>query len=105
MSDGFCCNSQQNVKIYCNSYIFRTIWDKNMKKHNGNIFETFKASIVVLFMVNLQFTKSPLAVIFSSILPKVIRILPMSNINDCTKFKDNWSMEYGVRVQTSYKNG
>ena len=36
-------------------------------KHNGNIFETFKASLVVLIgiiLVKLHFTKFPLAAIF-----------------------------------------
>ena len=28
----------------------------------------------------------------------------MSNINDCTKFEDNWSKQSGLRVHTSFKN-
>ena len=29
----------------------------------------------------------------------------MSNINDCTKFADNWSKQSGLRVYTSFKTG
>ena len=66
--------SQQNVKIYCMVIFFvlsqkkkSFIWHKTCrKKHNGNIFETFEASLAVLSIasIKLHFTKSPLVTMF-----------------------------------------
>ena len=62
------------------------------EKHNGSIFATFDASLVVLSIASLKlcFTKLPLAAMFlKSILPKGNRLPSRNNINDCTKFEDN----------------
>ena len=49
------------------------------EKHNGNIFETFEASLVAgrIVLVKLCFTKShPAAMVFSQFCPKSIGNLP-----------------------------
>ena len=61
------------------------------KKYNGNIFETFEASLVVLSiaLVKLHFTKSALAAMFFyQFLLKINRVPLISIVNDCTKFED-----------------
>ena len=52
------------------------------EQHTGNIFKTFEASLMVLSIASVKLS-------FKSILPKINRLPPMSNINDCTKFEDN----------------
>ena len=42
--------------------------------------------------------------VFKLILPKINRLLPMSNIIDCTKFKDNQSKQSELTAHTSFKN-
>ena len=64
-----------------------------LEKYNGNFFETIETSLVVLSIesVKLCFTKLPL--------PKIYRVHPMSNINDCTKFEDNRPNQSELRAQ------
>ena len=66
------------------------ICDKTCQKHDRNIFETFKASLVVLSIasVKLHVKKLPLGPCFQSILPKINRVPLISNINYCIKFQD-----------------
>ena len=75
-----------------------------LEKHNGNIFETFKASLVLLIIasVKMRFTKSPVAAMF--FMPKINRLPSMSNVNDCTKFEDNRSRQSGLTAHTRFKN-
>ena len=78
-----------------------------LEKHNGNIFETFEARLVVLSitLVKLHFTKSPLAAMFLINFAQINRVPLISNINDCTKFEDNRLKQSGLRAHTSFKTG
>ena len=78
--------SQQNVKIYNNSHIFYygkiySIWDKTcQEKHNGNIFETFEASLVVLSITRASFVLQNCLwwqYFLFQILPKINRLPPI----------------------------
>ena len=40
-----------------------------------------------------------------TVLPKINRLPPVSNINGCTKFEDNRLQKSGSRVHTSFKTG
>ena len=67
-------------------------------KHNGNIFETFGASLVVLGIesVKSHFTKPPLAtMMFLAILSKINRVLLISNINDCLDLESTQALNLG----------
>ena len=87
------------------------IWKKKFylgKKHTGKTqwehFGTFETSLMVLSIASVKLYVTKLCV-FKSILPKIIRLPPMCNINDSTKFEDNQSKQSGLRVHTSFKNG
>ena len=78
------------------------------EKHNGNTFETFEASLVVLSISKVSFYKSASGgamCLNKFCLDSINRLPPRNSINDCTNFEDNRSKQSGLRLHTSFKNG
>ena len=62
--------------------------------------------VLSIALVKLYFTKSPLvAMFFYSILPKINRLPPMSNVNDCTNFEDSQESNLDLKSTQALKMG